>query len=230
MIIDIVIVIPIYNDQKSAEILFKTIKENNKCGVKYVFVDNGSKIKLVLADESANNKIEIIRTDQNLGFGGGIQYGISKSESEFIGWMPGNLKIMPTDLDQYLSENLLKENEIIKFRRIGRSRKDYIKTWIAGILQSIVAKENMLDTGGTPTIAARKNVNKILPGPQGYEFESYVLFKFRKLKLKIKRPTISYGNRIYGTSHWQKGLKTEYLLMKKIIREIPNWSNKNRDC
>lgn len=219
---EITFVVPMYNDQQSLEVLHTKIRKAKIQDVKFLIVDNGSTTPLTLPPETSDF-ISSIRTDQNLGFGGGVMFGFNHSHTEYVGWMPGNLKIFPEDLRKFLSLSELSPHKIIKATRINRPRGDALKTWIAGIIQSILLKRNMMDTGGTPTICHRDFLINLSNFPVDYTFESYILFRARENNMKIQRPPIRYRQRIYGTSHWQSGILTEIKLMIQIIKQSRRW-------
>lgn len=217
-------VIPIYNDFESLEVLITRIAEVENNYLQFIIVDNGStdtRIANLLADTPDNCKT--VRTPQNLGFGGGILFGVSKSEAQWIGWMPGNLKIDPRELPHFINGIEFDENLIVKASRSGRTWIAHLKTLLAGIVQSIILRKNMLDTGGTPTICTRQFISSLEKPPMSYVFESFVLFIARQRRMQVLRPKIHYGVRLFGSSHWQNGLRAEWTLMQLIMREARHW-------
>lgn len=217
---DVSIVVPIYNDQKSLDEFCKVIGESTLRNVNFIFVDNGSTVSIDIPNKEG---FVLHRTEVNLGFGGGIQFGISKSETAWTGWMPGNMKVDPIDVLHLVFNLDLNESKVIKCRRSGRKIGARVKTYIAGCIQTILIGKRMFDTGGTPTIATTNFLNTLQNAPSDYVFESYVLYKARTSGQKIERPNMKYGQRKYGSSHWQKGFVSEIELMVKIIRNSRVW-------
>ena len=77
----------------------------------FILLDNGSstdEIKAIAQKKSGNNW-KFIRTEQNLGFGGGIRYAAKFVEKDYVAWMPGNLKLNPSEVYKVLSEQNLNE-------------------------------------------------------------------------------------------------------------------------
>lgn len=220
----ITMVVPIYEDFESLEVLIKWIQETPDDHISFLVVDNGSKderISKLLSNPRSNWKG--IRTDTNLGFGGGILFGVSKAETEYIGWMPGNLKIDPRDTPEFLKSVSFSEKNFVKARRVSRSKSAHIKTIVLGMAQSIFLRTPMFDAGGTPTICSKEFLLSLPNPPNDYAFESYVLFKARKAKMKISRPSVVYTVRKFGSSHWQKGLSSEIELFISIIKKSKKW-------
>ena len=133
--------------------------------------------------------------------------------------MPGNLKVNITDLEKFYSTLDLAPNHFIKARRVRSRKRDHFKTLIAGILQSLTSGFNMIDTGGTPTYCHRDFFKTMVspPPPNDVSFETYALYLAHKNNYRIIRPRISYGLRMFGESHWQKGIVSEIKLLLRLI-------------
>jgi glycosyltransferase involved in cell wall biosynthesis len=221
---DIELVIPIYNDYESLEVLLQGIERVKNDNIKFLIINNGSsdpRIARILMITPRNCRA--IAVSDNLGFGGGIIHGIKNSNSEWIGWMPGNLKINPEAIPAFLEKVEFVDNSIIKASRVGRTKIARLKTFFAGALQSLLLFENMFDTGGTPTICKRSFVLELRNPPLNYVFESFILFTARSRKMKVFRPEIKYGVRLFGDSHWQNGIKAEWNLMRLILISARDW-------
>jgi hypothetical protein len=220
----ITMVVPIYDDFKSLQVLIKWIEETPADQISFLVVDNGStddRVSKLLSNSRGNWRG--IRSDANLGFGGGILFGVSRAETEFVGWMPGNLKIDPRGIPDFLKAFSFSEKNIVKARRASRSKSARMKTILLGIAQSILLRTPMFDAGGTPTICSKEFLLSLPNPPQDYAFESFVLFKARKAKMKVNRPSIVYTVRKFGSSHWQKGLLSEITLFISIIKKSQKW-------
>jgi glycosyltransferase involved in cell wall biosynthesis len=218
------VVIPIYNDEKSLVVLLEEIKKLEFHDGLFLIVDNGSTNKLSLQpDGDKIPGVDLVRTELNLGFGGGIKFGLNKAETEWVGWMPGNLKVHPREL--FLLRPIIRSNnfDFIKANRKGRSFLANFKTFGVGLIQSLILRRMMFDTGGTPTFIKKSLLYVLEDAPDDYVFESYVLFKARRFKMRIKRPKVNYGNRIFGHSHWQRGMKAEFNLLINIVRQSKKW-------
>jgi glycosyltransferase involved in cell wall biosynthesis len=218
------LVIPIFNDLESLEALLLRIEEIDDSNFDFLIVDNGS------SDENVFNRIKNggqnwsgIRTHQNLGFGGGILFGIHSSKSPWVGWMPGNLKIDPRDLTSFVSKVDFQPHTFIKASRVGRKPSAKLKTLIAGVIQSLLLRKKMLDTGGTPSICEKEFITNLSNPPQDYVFESFVYYAAKRDGLDVCRPKIHYGERLFGNSHWQSGILAEISLMRKIVIGSRSW-------
>ena len=221
----ITIVIPVFNEAKSLEVLLKELGNINSKEIQFLLVNNGSTdINVSTMLKQDNSKWNFVESVDNLGFGGGILFGISHTETKYVGWMPGNLKVDPRDVVGLLGALTFDENAFIKGFRTGRGAKEYFKTFFAGAIQSLILKSNMFDSGGTPTVCTRKFICELKEPPTDYVFESYVLYHARKNQFKVIRPHIAYGKRRFGESHWQRGIKSEIKLLKLIYISSLRWA------
>lgn len=218
------IIIPVFNDFDSVVELISRIESMDSHPFDFLIVDNGSTDSRTLSLlRSGSHNWKSVRSEDNLGFGGGILFGIQEAHNEFVGWMPGNLKVDPRDLSDFVKNIKLHRNIFVKAKRKNRSKIANVKTLLAGFTQSILLRVNMFDSGGTPTICHKAFIESFVNPPNDYVFESYVLHRARLSKIEIVRPSINYGKRVFGQSHWQTGVKAEATLMWKIIRSSSHW-------
>jgi glycosyltransferase involved in cell wall biosynthesis len=200
------------------------LREIDEESVAFLIVDNGSSdqaVKDLLQRNSGPWKS--IRTEKNLGFGGGILFGASNAETDYVGWMPGNLKIDPRDVAKIVEEVRFDKVDFLKSKRVGRGLLPQAKTFFAGLVQSMILRKKMFDSGGTPTICRKSFLLGLLNPPQDYVFESFVFYQARRSQLKIARPKIFYGERLHGHSHWQRGFRSEVNLMKRLWVSARTW-------
>jgi glycosyltransferase involved in cell wall biosynthesis len=218
------VVIPIYNDTDCLRELLHQISKIEFPNGQFIIVDNGSSDRSVMEMSNHETKnVNFIRSDENLGFGGGIKLGIANSNSPWVGWMPGNLKVNPREL-LYLESLILEgDADLIKASRTGRSFAPRTKTLLAGLMQSILVRKLIFDSGGTPTFLRREHLSFLRNSPSDYIFESYIYFMAKKSKLRILRPGVPYGERPFGQSHWQRGFKSEIKLLSRMFTESRKW-------
>jgi glycosyltransferase involved in cell wall biosynthesis len=219
----ITMVVPTYKDLPCLRVLLDLIEEERSQTITYLIVDNGSNDSEVSRALSASSKFwNSIQLTQNLGFGGGIAQGIKAADTAWIGWMPGNLKILPKDVEKMCRQTPIEKGNFIKCRRIRTSRVARAKTLVSGIVQSFITRQALFDTGGTPTICEREFFLSLKNVPTDYIIESRLLSEAKTRGLKIYRPRISYGERPFGESHWQRGIKSEIRLMRAICKDSIN--------
>ncbi len=222
--LDINIIVPVFNEYENLKKFFEIIDEKDPdLKKRFLFVDNGSTDKNILKLLLKAN-VKYLQLDNNMGFGGGIKHGIINSSTEYICWMPCNLKIDPLDaLNLIKNINILKTDTLYKSTRIKDSRVDAYKTILFSIAQSLILKKVVFDTGGTPTIVSREFFKKIDNFPDDYSFETYVYLKAKYDGLHFIRPKIKYGKRMFGKSHWQNGILSEVKFIMNIYYQSKKW-------
>lgn len=219
-----VIVVPVYNEAQSLPVLIGQIEAAAHADCQFLLVDNGStdpECARLLA--SSGQYWRGLRLERNIGFGGAIVAGARVVNAERVGWMPANLKVHPSAAARFAGMTNVPLGSLQKGLRHGRTLSAHVKTVLAGIAQSVVARTILFDTGGTPTICPRSFVLSMPNPPSDYSFESYVLFLARNLRMPVQRHRVKYGRRIFGNSHWQHGLKSELHLLRSILRQLPDW-------
>ena len=219
-------IILIYNEYENLEIIIEKIKKIELSGHKFVIFDNGStdlRIKNLLSNLPKSKKYEVVSCKNNKGFGGGVIHAAKLCETNYVGWIPGNLRVDIGDVEELILNLRLHPNIFIKAKRVGRKKIATLKTFFFGLCQSVSVLTNLFDTGGTPTYVHSDFFKNTLLAPKDISFESYCLYRAKKDGLEILRPRIKYGVRIHGKSTWQFGFISEILLTYhsiKLLRKI----------
>ena len=90
----------------------------------------------------------------------------------------------------------------------------------AGIILSVWGLGPYWEVGGTPTIVPATSADVLLRGPDGLEFETYVITAMRREGLRMVRLSAAFGKRVHGASHWNRGLGSQISLLRRLMREI----------
>jgi polyisoprenyl-phosphate glycosyltransferase len=226
--VEVSLVVPIFNNRANGEAFCRDFLNANLGNSRLTLVDNGSdetESLRHLADIDPE-RIRVVTLKVNEGFGGGIQAGLKLADAEWLVWLPGNMKVPPSGLGNFLDHVRSQDiNTLVKAYRSGRSFGPRAKTFLASLAQSVVSGTLLFDTGGTPTALHKDNplLTVLLNGPKDYSFESFVLFIARLKGVKVMRLNVAYGVRLFGSSHWQSGLGSELRLMTSILMKIPGW-------
>ena len=221
---ELTVVIPYFDDFESAREMISLIEANRKEeSVKFLLVDNGSQTNEIseLVDKVRFNNLSVVKSNSNLGFGGGILLGISHVKTSHVGWMPGNLKVRPDDaINLWIEWAGNPQYGAVKAARRRDSKIDFLKTLAAGVLASIFYRKNLLDSGGTPTLTETEFMRRLAKiAPPDYDFELFTMYAMRESRIKVLRPAVSYKSRKYGQSHWQTSLMSEFKLLKKLLSQ-----------
>lgn len=222
------VIVPFFNDFENFVKFNEILDSVDSEDINFLFLDNGSyekNIENYISVKNYQNR-KLILSDKNLGYGGGIIYAQNFIESDFVAWMPGNLKINPKDSIPFFmnSYSLLSEHTLIKARRISRQTLDSIKTKMFGLLSTLYFNVNLSDAGGTPSIVHKSFFDNSDNYPTDFSFDVFVYYFYRKNRKKIVRPKIKYTKRFAGSSHWQKGLFSEIKLTLEIFSYKKKWN------
>jgi len=226
------IVVPVFNDWGNADLLVENFIHCKFPDTMMLIIDNGSSTSNQEMHEKCTRfeNLNVVRIDKNVGLGGGVQESIKHIESDWLVWMPGNMKVIPSEMSNFL--DVVKNSNpttFVKAQRVARPIIDTLKTKSASFLQSLVAGTPMSDTGGTPSAVhiSSQLVSVLEHAPKDYLFDSYVLFHAKKMGLRVERPPVPYHKRLIGESHWQSGLLAELKLMIRLVFSILQWRKKH---
>ncbi len=218
------IVIPFYNEPDNSREFFQILQKVKIENTSWILVDNGSTDKITLRNLPILENVKILKLESNFGFGGGIKEGLKAAESDWVAWMPGNLKVHPLAprimLDRFLLSKNFPSEAFIKAKREGRSILAKVKTFLSSLPISLLTRRNLTDIGGTPTIIQKKYLDKLLKTPDDYVFELATYLILLELKCEEIRIPNPYLSRIFGKTHWQNGIQSELQLLLKQINYV----------
>ena len=109
------IIIPCYNEEKTIGIIIDKVKKTNLQQIKkeIIVVDDGSKDSSLEILRSITD-IYLIENRNNLGKGGAIQKGLSKSTGDYIIIQDADLEYDPSDYSKLL-DKAIKDNELVVY-------------------------------------------------------------------------------------------------------------------
>lgn len=226
----LVLVIPVRNESANVPDLLRMVASIPHVHV--VFVDHAS------SDDTnallvAGGAI-VVTCDSGGGFGRAVKAGVmaasqmlrdmpDKNGEGYIGWLPGNLKSSPVDaakLADTLDASRAYDSAYVKARRVGRPFREWGPSAFAGVILSVWGLGPYWEVGGTPTIVPATRADVLLRGPDGLEFETYVITAMRREGLRMVRLSAAFGKRVHGASHWNRGLGSQISLLRRLMREI----------
>ena len=222
------IVVPFYNEIENYKKFLDIVDSMNLEEEIFILLDNGSDKNdmEIYSNKYKNTKKgwRLVRVEENLGFGGGIIHCSKLVDKNFIGWMPGNMKLNPKDvLNFFYNIENYEENVLIKARRVSRPLSDSLKTKLFGWIITIFFRSYLYDAGGTPNLVDKKFFNISDSIPSDFKFDIFVYYYCKRKKYKIIRPKIAYTKRFYGKSHWQNGILPEIKLTLDTLKSKKSW-------
>ena len=219
------IIIPCYNEEKNLPVLLKRCEEVffETENLEIVLVDNGStdNSSAVLDDLASKfSFITIVHVKANKGYGFGILAGLKVAKGEVLGWTHAD---MQTDLGDVLTglnffhETSEVERLFVKGKRYGRPWPDVFFTFCMSIFETFLLKRLMWDINAQPTLFHRSFYLNWEDPPSDFSLDLYAYYKAKKEKLKIKRFSVLFDERLHGVSSWNIGLASKYKFIKRTL-------------
>jgi len=154
--VDLSIVLPVYNEESNLSILYKEIKEVlDRLNKKYeiIFVDDGSKDRSFLVLKNIKEKdstVKVIRFRKNFGQTAAMDAGIRNSKGNIIITMDSDLQNDPKDIPR-LIEKINQGYDVVSGWRYNR-KDSFSKKFMsrgANLLRKIILKDRIHDSGCT---------------------------------------------------------------------------------
>ena len=220
------IVIPCFNEADNIFPLFKKIEEilQKDNSIEFVIVDNGS------TDNTFNNiistklykekRIELLKIQDNIGYGHGIMSGVNIAQGQFIGWCHADLQTEPMDVVNAFSSkinNLKKEKCIVKGLRKNRNIFDSIFTFGMSLFASLVFMKKINDINAQPKLFPRSFLELIKDYPKDFSLDLYILIMAKSNNYKIINHEVIMKKRIYGEAKGGGSLIGKLKLIKRTL-------------
>jgi glycosyltransferase involved in cell wall biosynthesis len=212
------IVIPCFNESANIPDLISEctqISRTNEC--QFLILDNGSEDDTwsILSSYQETNGIRFFRIEKNQGYGYGIQIGLQILESDYVGWMHGDLqteiKVLPTIIP------LLKPTHFFKGKRRHRKKAETLVSHVMAWLVSIILRVKMSDINAQPMIFHRTHLDLLISPPNDFNFDLYVYYSMIKAGIQEERINTIIFPRRHGKSAWDFGLSSRYTMSKGVL-------------
>lgn len=218
------VVVPCYNEAENIPLLLKRFEQTiHRKDVEVVFVDNGSNDA---TSEILTNMLpdypfaRSIRIEINQGYGFGIVQGLKSCKGRFIGWTHADMQTDPADLIKTLKiieKYNYDEGIFIKGKRTGRPLFDQFFTMGMSVFESVYLGEKLCDINAQPNVFSQKFFKTWKNPPDDFSLDLYVLYMACVEKLQIKRFPVEFPERLYGVSHWNRGLLSKWKFIKRTL-------------
>jgi len=146
---DISLIIPVFNEERSLMPLYKRIKEVLKGPYEIIFIDDGSTDK-TFVELNKLSDIKIIRFRKNFGQTAALDAGIKHAKGKIIITLDGDLQNDPADIPRLL-EKLKEGYDCVSGWRIKR-KDSYVKlltSILANKLRRLLINDQVHDSGCT---------------------------------------------------------------------------------
>ena len=224
---EITIVIPCYNESSSLPELIRQLKKV-ETSFKFILIDNGSNDDTQKTLKSINipQNVEIFKKEINNGYGAGIKYGLTKVKTEFSGWMHADLQqdvnvlLEGKKILESIKNKDLNDLYAIKGLRTGRSIFENFFTIGVALFSSLLFFRKFWDIAGQPNIFKTSSLDFLNKAPDDHNFEFFVYIHFLMNSGSYKRFNAPFHKRRFGSSSWDRGLKSKIMHAKKIFEYI----------
>lgn len=218
------IVIPCYNEKFSIPLILERFNQViGKRKIDVILVNNGStdgseKVFDELLPHYSFAHLVVVK--ENKGYGYGILQGLKAAEGDYIGWTHADMQTDPKDVVRaynYLCKTNNK-NLFLKGSRKGRPIAEVFFTKGMSLFESVYFGVPLSDINGQPNIFPREFYEKWSNPPLDFSLDLYVFYSARKHHLNIVRFPVEFTNRQFGSSKWNRGLKSKVKFIKKTIK------------
>lgn len=215
------IVIPCYNESGNLDSLINMCKIN-LCNnnIEVILIDNGStdksdeKLSKIKNDD--NTFLKTFKIKQNIGYGNGIIYGLTKCKGEFIGWTHADLQTDPIDVLNGFKK-IENKKDFIKGKRRGRSFFDIFFSIGMSFFESILLNKFFWDINGQPTLFHRDLFLNWKNAPNDFSLDLFAYYMAKINNYHIKRINVDFPDRKFGVSSWNNSFTSK---IKLIIRTL----------
>ena len=226
------IVIPCYNESDSISLLIEKLEPILKKDIEVVLVDNGSNddTSITLEKLQLSENIKVLKLQENLGYGNGIIQGLKKASGEIVSWTHADLQTDPNDVirgyEKY-KQALIKKQCIVKGRRKNQTFLEKIITWGMSIYCSLLLGKRLIDINAQPKIFHRSFLDLFTSPPLDFSFDLYMIYSFKKQKIKIETIPVYFEKRLHGESKGGgSNLRGKIKIVIKTIKYVKKLKNK----
>lgn len=153
--------------------------------------------------------MQIYLCKKNEGYGNGILAGLDVARGEILGWTHADLQTDPSDVLLGLDFFKKHGNDVFcKGRRYGRPKLDIFFTFGMSIFVSILMKKKLWDINAQPTMFSKIFFRSWHEPPKDFSLDLFAYYMAKKMKLRVYRFPVFFGNRAFGKSNWNTGLKS----------------------
>ena len=222
MLINLSVVIPCYNEEKTISVIVERIKAQKDLLIEIIIIDDHSndntlnelnKIAQIYPD------IKIVRHEKNMGKGSALKSGIKLATGNIILIQDADLEYNPTDYKNLLQPFLETDADVVygtRFKGGSYVRLHFFWHYLANkiltTLTNVVTNLNMSDMETGYKLFKSEVIKKINLKENSFGIEPEITVKLAKNKFIFYEVPISYNGRSY-----QEGKKITFLDAIKAI-------------
>lgn len=219
------LIIPCFNESAGlSDLVSACIAAEFPEDFEIILVDNGStddtpSILLSLLD--GQSQIRSVRLEENEGYGNGILFGLNEASGDVLGWTHADLQTDPADFKTAVELFESEERELfVKGKRFGRPISDVFFTICMSVFEVFLLRRSFWDINAQPNVFSRHFYESWENPPKDFSLDLYAYYLAKKTGLKVLRFLVFFGERQYGSSHWNIDWRSKI----KFIRRTINFS------
>jgi glycosyltransferase involved in cell wall biosynthesis len=218
------IIIPVYNGRERLVRLIPLLK---KWALKIIIVDDGSNDGIVSYDFS--NEVTFLQHSENRGKGQALQTGLNYAKSNGFAYaitMDADGQHAPDSIGDFVKLSQQEPKALIYGRRlIEGSSMPYDRRFsnrVTSLLLSVFVGKRIYDSQVGYRLYPLKQSDLWTINESGFQFESAVFFRAKRLKIPLKWVEIPviYGDESSNMNYIKDTLKFVKLLISSLVKDI----------
>ena len=219
------IIIPVFNEEKTINIILDKVLEQKEFNKEIIVIDDCStdKTKFLIENKYAD-KVRLISNSQNYGKGYCIRKGVDIANGDITLIQDADLEYDPSDYKKILKPLLTERADVVYGSRfLGDGEKRVLYFWhrvgnfILTLLSNSLSNLNLTDMEVGYKAFKTKILKEIELNENRFGFEPEITAKIAKRKLKIFEVGIKYYGRTYLEGkkiNWLDGISAIYCIIK----------------
>lgn len=219
------VIIPSYNEEGNVEILLESFDSIIPQHLEVIIVDNGSDKRVADYVNTANRPwLRVIRTEMNLGYGGGIKFGLSCSRGSVLCWTHGDGQVPPEKVIEILVNKFPVDEEVLlKGKRINRNPLDRAFSKCMEYWVRFKLGVSLTEINAQPKIFSRVFYESSMKDcPSDFSLDLYLLLQAKRNSIKIHEFPIDFNDRVHGNAKGGGSIRGKISLIKRTLYYINN--------
>ncbi|RAI15631.1 MAG: glycosyl transferase [Candidatus Melainabacteria bacterium] len=221
----ITVLIPVYNELNTLEIILKKVEETNLCGLEkeIILIDDYSTDGTRDILKKLESKYKVLYHDKNMGKGAALKTGFANMTGDIVIIQDADLEYEPKDYENLVKEVYEGNADIVYGSRLmGKPDDSFIWTHLWGnrlitFVANILYGQKLTDIETCYKVFRRELLDGVDVKSHRFDFEPEITAKMLKKKAKFMELPISYSGRGHDEGKkitWKDGFGAIWALIK----------------